>query len=151
LYEGALRQAAIARWPGHIPPGRVSNGPWAFWDFLPTALDLAGVAWPTGLKSDGVSLAGFLSGGEAPAREGFYWELHEGKPQQAARMGEWKAVRVSPVEPIQLYNLASDPSESHDLAEMHPEKVMAMAEFMKRSRTEHPDWPLTLPVKKPKS
>ncbi|MFN5963360.1 MAG: sulfatase-like hydrolase/transferase [Verrucomicrobiota bacterium] len=37
LYEGALRQAAIAWWPGTVPAGRVSSEPWAFWDFLPTA------------------------------------------------------------------------------------------------------------------
>ena len=37
LYEGGLRQAAIARWPGVVPAGRVRHEPWAFWDFLPTA------------------------------------------------------------------------------------------------------------------
>ncbi|MBN2450110.1 MAG: arylsulfatase, partial [Lentisphaeria bacterium] len=37
MYEGALRQAAIARRPGHVPSGRVCDQPWAFWDFLPTA------------------------------------------------------------------------------------------------------------------
>lgn len=41
LYEGALRQAALSRWPGVIPAGRVADGPWAFWDFLPTA-----PSWP---------------------------------------------------------------------------------------------------------
>ena len=42
LYEGALRQAALARWPGKVPAGRVSDEPWAFWDFLPTAVEAAG-------------------------------------------------------------------------------------------------------------
>ena len=37
LYEGGLRQAALARWPGQVPAGQVSHAPWAFWDFLPTA------------------------------------------------------------------------------------------------------------------
>ena len=41
LYEGALRQAALARWPDKVPAGRVSDEPWAFWDFLPTAAELA--------------------------------------------------------------------------------------------------------------
>ena len=36
LYEGGLRQACIARWPGVVPAGKVSDEPWAFWDFLPT-------------------------------------------------------------------------------------------------------------------
>jgi arylsulfatase A len=148
LYEGALRQASIARWPGHVPAGRLSNSPWAFWDFLPTAAELAKAPVPEDLKSDGVSLVSFLKGGEAPAREGFYWELHEGKPQQAARVGNWKAVKVSPADPVQIYDLSADPAESHNLAETHPEKLAMLTEFMARSRTAHPDWPLAMPAKK---
>ena len=53
MYEGGLRQAALARWPGKIPAGRVSDEPWAFWDFLPTAADLAGATIPATCKTDG--------------------------------------------------------------------------------------------------
>lgn len=76
LYEGGLRQAGIARWPGKVPAGRVSEEPWAFWDFLPTAAELAGAE----LKSphDGLSIVSLLKGGSAPKRDAFYWELHEG-------------------------------------------------------------------------
>ena len=41
LYEGGLRNAGLIRWPGTVPAGRVSDEPWAFWDFLPTAAELA--------------------------------------------------------------------------------------------------------------
>ncbi|MEO6246819.1 MAG: arylsulfatase, partial [Opitutaceae bacterium] len=93
LYEGGLRQAAIARWPGQVPAGRVSDEPWAFWDFLPTAVELSGAKLPAGFKTDGLSLVAYLRGGSAPAREYFYWELHEtNKPLQAVRFGNWKAV-----------------------------------------------------------
>src|SRR5436190_16325813 len=77
MYEGALRQGAMARWPGVVPAGRVTDEPWAFWDFLPTATELAGAKLPAGFKSDGLSLVSFLRGGAAPSREYFYWELHE--------------------------------------------------------------------------
>ena len=56
MCEGGLRQAALARWPGTVPAGRVSDEPWAFWDFLPTAADLAGAKLPTAFKADGYSL-----------------------------------------------------------------------------------------------
>ena len=69
LYEGALRQAALARWPGTVPAGRVSDEPWAFWDFLPTAVELAGAKIPAGFKPDGLSLVSFLKGGTAPQRD----------------------------------------------------------------------------------
>ena len=133
LYEGALRQAAIARWPGTIPSGRVASGPWAFWDFL---------GLPEGFTPDGISLVPYLKGGDAPNRPGFYWELHEGKPQQAARIGDWKAVKPSPDAPIELFNLASDPAESNNIAGSHPDKVEQFTVFMARSHTKHPDWPL---------
>ena len=56
MYEGGLRQAAMVRWPGLVPAKRVTDEPWAFWDFLPTATELAGAKIPASFKSDGFSL-----------------------------------------------------------------------------------------------
>lgn len=142
LYEGGLRQACIARWPGQIPAGRVREEPWAFWDFLPTAAELAGAALPAGFQPDGLSLATFLRGGAAPAREFFYWELHEGTSLQAVRFGDWKAVRNGPDKPLELYDLRTDASEARDLAAENPALVSKAEALMKTSRTDHPDWPL---------
>jgi arylsulfatase A-like enzyme len=143
MYEGGLRQAAIARWPGVVPAGRVSDEPWAFWDFLPTAAELAGVRIPAACKTDGLSLVSFLKGGAAPKRECFYWELHERRFIQAVRFGDWKAVRNAPGGPIELYDLAKDGAESADLAERHPD-IMARADaLMKREHADDPDWPVT--------
>jgi arylsulfatase A-like enzyme len=142
LYEGALRQAALARWPGKVPAGRVSNEPWAFWDFLPTAAELAGAPIPAECKSDGLSLVSFLKGGPAPQRDHFYWELHEGASLQAVRFGDWKAVRQGPEKPVELYDLKTDAAEAHDLAASKPDLVAKAEALMKSARTEHPDWPL---------
>jgi arylsulfatase A-like enzyme len=142
LYEGALRQAAIAYWPGQIPAGRVSDEPWAFWDFLPTAVELAGAKMPAGYKTDGLSLVSFLKGGPAPQRDYFYWELHEQQPLQAVRFGDWKAVKNKPSGAIELYDLKADPGESQNLAADRPDLVAKAAEIMKSARTEDPNWPL---------
>lgn len=142
LYEGALRQAAVARWPGTVPAGKVNNEPWAFWDFLPTAAELAGAEIPAECRTDGVSLVSMLKGGAAPKRDRFYWELHEGTPIQAVRFGDWKAVKNGPKRAIELYDLASDPGESRDVAAGHPEEVAKAAELMETSRTANADWPL---------
>ena len=151
MYEGALRQAAIARWPGRVPAGRVCDEPWAFWDFLPTAVELAGARMPAGLHVDGLSLVSMLKGGPAPKRECFYWELHEGRPIQAVRFGNWKAVKNGPSAPLALYDLEKDAAERADLASRHPDLVARAETLMKAARTDDPKWPLREPPRrKPK-
>ena len=144
LYEGALRQAALARWPGVVPAGRVSDEPWAFWDFLPTAAEFAGATIPATCRIDGQSLVSFLKGGPAPKREYFYWELHESqKPLQAVRFGAWKAVKNGPKAALELYDLAKDPGETTNLAPQNAGLVEKAAALMKTAHAEDPDWPLT--------
>ena len=142
MYEGGLRQAALARWPGVIPAGRVSDEPWAFWDFLPTVAELTGAKLPAGFKPDGLSLVSYLKGGPAPRREYFYWELHEGASIQAIRFGDWKAVRNGPAKPIELYDLKTDTGESKNLAAEKPELVAKAEALMKKARVDDPNWPM---------
>ncbi|MBI5395775.1 MAG: arylsulfatase [Verrucomicrobia bacterium] len=142
LYEGGLRQAALARWPGQIPAGRVSDEPWAFWDFLPTAAELAGATLPVSFKPDGLSLVPFLKGGRAPKRDYYYWELHEGASLQAVRFGDWKAVKNGPSKTIELYDLKSDPGETKNLAAEKPDLVAKAESLMKAAHVDDPNWPM---------
>jgi arylsulfatase A-like enzyme len=142
LYEGGLRQAALARWPGKIPAGRVSDEPWAFWDFLPTAAELAGAKVPESVPPNGLSLVSFLQGGPAPKRDYFYWELHEKQPLQAVRFGDWKAVRNGPGTPLELYDLKTDAGEKMNLAAQQPDLVAKAEALLKSARVDDPAWPL---------
>jgi arylsulfatase A-like enzyme len=143
LYEGGLRQACLARWPGTVPPGTVRDEPWAFWDFLPTCAELVGAALPPGVTTDGVSIVPLLRGGPAPSRPYFYWELHEGQPLQATRFGAWKAVKNGPNAPIELYDLGADSGESRDLAHAHPDAVARAGQIFREAHADHPAWPMT--------
>lgn len=142
LYEGGLRNAGLARWPGVVPAGRVSDEPWAFWDFMPTCAELTGAKIPASWRTDGLSLVSFLKGGPAPKREYFYWELHEGASLQAVRWGDWKAVRNGPSQPIEIYDLKTDAGEKNNLAAQKPELVARAESLMKSAHTEDPNWPM---------
>lgn len=154
MYEGALRQSAFAYWPGTVPAGRVTDEPWAFWDLLPTFVELANAKLPAGYQPDGYSLVDFLKGGPAPKRDYFYWELHEfgPGPMQAIRWNDWKAVRPGPSAPVELYDLSSDIGETSNLAKEKPELVTKAVDMMSNARTADPDWPdpATAPPKKRK-
>jgi arylsulfatase A len=142
MYEGGLRQAGLARWPGQVPAGRLCEEPWAFWDFLPTAAELAGAKLPEGFKPDGVSIVPLLKGGAAPPRECFYWELHEPRFQQAVRFGDWKAVRNGPKGALELYDLKADFGETKDLAAEKLDVVRKAEELLRAARVDSPDWPI---------
>jgi len=144
LYEGGIRVPMIVRWPVHVKAGAVSDQVWAFWDFLPTAAELAGAKPPP--KIDGISMAPTLLGEKAAGRPQrdhafLYWEFHEGGFKQAVRMGDWKAVRLGPDQPLELYDLKSDIGETHDVAAQHPDVVAKMETCLKDGRTESPHWP----------
>jgi arylsulfatase A-like enzyme len=142
MYEGGLRQAALAWWPGTVPAGRVTEEPWAFWDFLPTVAKLVEAKLPEGVKTDGYSLVSFLKGGHAPKRDCFYWELHEEASLQAVRWDDWKAVKNGPRKPIEIYNLKEDVGETTDLANTHPDLVAKAEALMQAARVEDPNWPM---------
>src|SRR5581483_7017050 len=142
LYEGGIRMPMIVRWPGHVQAGAVSDLVWAFWDFLPTAAELAGAKAPDGI--DGLSVVPTLLGkGDQKTHEYLYWEFHEGGSKQAVRFGDWKAVRLKPSKPVELYDLRADVGEQDNVAGRHPDLVAKATEYMKEARTESEHWPLT--------
>lgn len=131
LYEGGLRVPMLVRWPGKVEPG-VSDYPWAFWDFFATAAEIAGVESP---PNDGQSVLPTLLGQEQEPPALLYWE--EGD-MRAVRLGKWKAIRLSPDGPIELYDLEADIGETKDVAAEHPDVVGGAEKLM---ATQHVDPP----------
>lgn len=137
LYEGGIRVPLIARWPSGIPAGRTSAHPSAFWDFLPTACELAGIQPPSDIQ--GISYAPTLTGrGEQPSHPSLYWEFHEMNGRRALLIHPWKLIQydlnAKPHGKPQLFNLDSDPSEKSNLAAEHPDRVREMFQKIKQSR-----------------
>ena len=136
LYDGGIRVPLVARWPGKIEPGSTTDHVSAFWDFLPTACELAGVKPPTNI--DGISYLPTLLGKseEQPTHDYLYWEFHEQGGKQAVRLGNFKGIRLNtrknPDGPIELYDLTKDLGETIDVAEEQPEVVGRIREIMSK-------------------
>jgi len=147
MYEGGLRSPSIARWPGKIKPNTVNDTPWCFYDFLPTCAELTGAKLPADYRTDGTSILPVLLGGKIPEREFLYWELHERGFTRAVRAGSWKGVKNGLNDPLELYNLVADPSESQDVASKHPEIAANLLAIMEREHIPSEIWPDAPPKK----
>ena len=138
LYEGGIRAPFLARWKGRVPPGSTSDILTSFWDFLPTAAELAEAPAPQGI--DGVSIAPTLTGeGEQQEHEYLYWEHPGGdlkKHYRAARMANWKAIRNGEDAPLELYNLDDDLGETTNQAESHPDVASRMAAILEQAHSQ---------------
>ena len=138
LYEGGIRVPMIARWPGKINVGSVTEHISGFQDVLPTCCDIVNLKAPN--KIDGISFLPELTGGNQKKHEYLYWEFYEQKGKQAVRWKNWKGIRLKVKEdregPIELYNLADDIGETRNVAEKHPEIVKKIEQIMKEARTD---------------
>ncbi|MBT8484648.1 MAG: arylsulfatase [Phycisphaerae bacterium] len=141
LWEGGIRVPMIARWPGRIAAGVVTDHISAFPDVLPTLMELCGGPTPIGI--DGLSFAPTLLGdGEQREHAYLYWEHPEGGQEQAIRVGRHKAIRrglkKNPDAPFQLFDLETDIGESTDLAETHPDIVRELRSLARQARVPSP-------------
>jgi arylsulfatase A-like enzyme len=141
LYEGGIREPFIARWPGRIEAGKTSDAVFTFWDMLPSFAELTGQPIPEGI--DGVSvLMAMLGEGPVPDPDRvLYWEFHERGFQQAVRWRDWKGVRQELGGPVEVYDLAADPGEEHDLAASKPDIAAKLGRMIDEARTPSPYWP----------
>jgi arylsulfatase A len=144
LYEGGIRVPLIMHWAGKILAGSRSDHISAFWDLMPTFADVAGATPPKNI--DGISLMPTLTGKKQEAHTYLYWEFVDLGGRQAIRKGNWKAVkydlRTAPGQPMELYRLDLDPSESNNIAANHPEVTAAMEKLFKEAHWPNPQFPL---------
>lgn len=135
VYEGGIREPFIARWPGHIPAGKVSNLVSVQYDIMATLADIVKVKAP---KNDGISILPTLLGKEAEqAKHDFlYFEYPEKGGQAAIRVGDWKGVKVGMKNnhniKWELYNLATDVAEKNNVASQHPAIIARLDSILQR-------------------
>lgn len=146
LYEGGLRVPLIARWANNIEPDRTSERLTYFPDIFPTLAELAGMEHAVPDVVTGLSLLPELTGYDTADRKTeehtyLYWEiadinwrelryLNDESLQQAVRSGDWKGYRPGPGEDLKLFHLKNDIGEEHNVAELYPEIVTRLEEYL---------------------
>ena len=138
FYEGGIREPMLARWPGHIRPGSVTDHVGYFPDFMPTLAEIAGASAHLP-ATDGISFAPTLFGRPGQKTHDFlYWEAagaDRNTVQQAVRWGDWKAVKPGARAAWELYNLKQDERETTDVAARHPDVMRQIAAIVAREHT----------------
>lgn len=116
MFEGGLRVPFLARWPGRIPAGAVSDAFLTALDLFPTLLAAAGAVPPEGVVLDGFNMLPVLQGQASSPRTEVFWERRE---DHAARVGSFKWVESA--KGRGLFDLSQDLGEKHDLSAERPE------------------------------
>jgi arylsulfatase A-like enzyme len=150
IFEGGTRAAAFATWPGRIPSDQRVRQPMHMVDWYPTLIRLAGGSLEQKLPIDGLDVWPMLTKGAPSPHDAILSVSTQGPARAAVRMGDWKLIvsgnadadvgeddgagkakkkgkkAAGKYEPVALYHLAEDPSESKNLADAQPERVKAM-------------------------
>lgn len=165
VWEGGIREPGIIRWPGHVEPGVTRDEPAGFVDLLPTLCEITGVEPPNDRTLDGVSLTPLFDGERLRRKQPLFWFFYRVEPAVALRDGDWSLVgyleeglpashslseaqqaflKRAKIQRFELYNLAEDLEQQHDVSADHPERFEAMKEAMVRLHAdvvaEGPTW-----------
>lgn len=135
IWEGGVRMATLAYWPGTISSNMISQTPSAFWDWMPTFSEMAGVPAPA--NTDGVSLLPTLTGQGTQRDSTIYIEYYNNtrtpsysefvpahrnrkrNEMQSVQLDGFKGIRYdvsTHADDFEIYDVANDPQEANNLA-----------------------------------
>lgn len=124
MFEGGIRVPLFMRWPARINPGTVVNEPVAHIDYLPTMAAAAGVSVPEEIEIDGENLLPLTADGSGAetnwTRDTLFWQSGY---YRIVRHKDWKLQVSTNPEKAWLYNLAVDPTEQNNLADINTDKL----------------------------
>ena len=143
-FEGGTRIPLIVRWPGHVKPHTTTSAFVSQVDFAATLAALVGQSADPKSSPDSQNLLPALLGDSPTGRDAII--EHAGR--LAIRQGDWKFItpgqvtdhlgpwkRLTVPAPGYLFNLSTDPAESHDAAAANPDKVKELAAKLEKTRT----------------
>ncbi|MEM6885183.1 MAG: sulfatase [Verrucomicrobiota bacterium] len=134
LYEGGLRIPMIVRWPGQVAPGTVNDTRVTHLDYFPTFMEAAGIDVAEDHILDGDSMVSVLTGSGELERDAVFFHYPNYAWHAKNRLGgvviegDHKLILHYEDDSVELYNVATDISEEHNIAKQNPE----IADRMKR-------------------
>lgn len=156
IWEGGHRVPFLARWPGHIAPGTVSDALMAHLDMSASLASVIGVPLPEGQFRDSFNVMPALLGQKIASPLRPHFVAHNGGVQGpfSLQVGDWKYLEATPpvrtadsrqkqnpppgqgagVRRAGLYNLAQDLSEEKNLAESEGAKLAEMKALLQKLR-----------------
>jgi arylsulfatase A-like enzyme len=160
IYEGGIRTLGTAVWPNKITPGTKTDYPITGVDMLPTFAELSGAKLPKNQAVDGISFAELLKTNNDMCERSIFWHYPfyipgvppnkgftgdiilpiygtdimnwRAVPASAIMKGDWKLIYFYEYEKYELYNLANDISEEHNIAQSYPEKAIELYDELKK-------------------
>lgn len=143
LWEGGIRVPMILRWPGVLPPNKVSHQVAVTMDLTATILSATGTPVPATHKLEGIDLVPSLSGRVPLVAREIFWRRPRPFLQRAVRSGNWKLLWEG--QQLYLFDLTQDPSERNDLTAVHGDVVrklrMAIEAWEKDVDSPNPELP----------
>jgi len=143
-WDGASRVPFIAWQPGTVPAGQRTSSLAMGIDLLPTFCAMAKIAPPKGVKLDGLDITPILTGGGSSPHSSIL--LFNDEDIAGIRTDRWKLVmqtyyrnNTTALEQRgypQLYDLKLDPSESYNVAALHPEVFQSLMKQWEDARKE---------------
>jgi arylsulfatase A-like enzyme len=141
FFEGGVRTPFFAKWPAQIPAGSRFDAPVAHVDLFSTAAGAAGAAVPGDRVIDGVDLVR-RARGEIPGRplDAIYWRSGH---YRSVLAGDWKLQVSERPQKTWLFDLASDPTEQHELSALRPDKLAELEAVLAAHEAQmvEPLWP----------
>lgn len=163
-WEGGHRVPFVARWPGVIRPGSTNGSPFCLVDMVATFAEIVSVKLPADQAVDSVSILPLMLGRDAAYRRDHAIIHHSSSGRFAIRRGNWKLLlhsgsggngygggkrsgryggtpegKSAKTGPRQLYDMKTDPDETKNLADKHPEIVKELtalaAEYVEHGRS----------------
>jgi arylsulfatase A-like enzyme len=147
IWDGGHRVPFLARWPGHIRAGSTSAEIICLTDLMATAAAITGAQLPYNAGEDSYNILPALTGEKRnrPIREAVVH--HSASGAFAIRQGEWKLLLLRAVgdgkppddanlPPAQLYNMATDTSETNNVYSKHPDVVRKLTGLLEKYQAE---------------